>query len=141
MADGGEGTLDAILHAAGTSARRETLCVPGAIGVPVDADYGLIDEGGDTIAVLESAQVVSITDPVAMQAHAGSRSTIGLAVLMRALLDRGVRDFRIGLGGSSTNDGGAGLLAGLGVALLDAQDRPIEPTPHGLARVARVDAS
>jgi glycerate kinase len=141
MADGGEGTLDAILHAAGTSARRATLRVPGAIGVPVDADYGLVDEGGETVAVIESAQVVSITDSVAMQAHAGSRSTIGLGELMRALLDRGVRDFRIGLGGSSTNDGGAGLLVGLGVALLDAQGRAIDPTPHGLAHVARVDPS
>jgi glycerate kinase len=141
MADGGEGTLDAILHAAGTNAKRATLRVPGAIGVPVDADYGLIDEAGKTLAIVEIAQVVSITDPVAMQAHAGSRTTTGIGVLMRALLDRGVRDFRVGLGGSSTNDGGAGLLAGLGVALLDERGDPVEPTPRGLARLAGIDVS
>lgn len=141
MADGGEGTLEAILHAVGGSATRESMVVPGASGAPVDAAYGVIDEAGERVGVIETAQVVGITDPVAMAIDAGTRSTEGLGVLIRALLDRGVRDFRIGLGGSSTNDGGAGLLVGLGARLQDAQGATVEATPRGLARLARIDVS
>jgi glycerate kinase len=141
MADGGEGTLDAILHASGGDARRERLDVPGAIGVTVDAAYGLVGTGGDALAVVEIAQVVGITDPVAMRVDAGARSTTGIGVLIRALLDRGVRDFRVGLGGSSTNDGGAGLLAALGVELQDEGGGPVDPTPRGLQRLAAVSTA
>jgi glycerate kinase len=61
--------------------------------------------------------------------------------LIRLLLDTGVRNFLVGLGGSSTNDGGAGLLAALGLKLLDASGQAVEPTPAGLATLSRVDAS
>jgi len=141
MADGGEGTLDAILHASGSAARRERLEVPGAIGIAVDAAYGLVGGGANALAVVEIAQVVGITDPVAMRVDAGARSTTGIGVLIRALLDRGVRDFRVGLGGSSTNDGGAGLLAALGVAFFDERGGPVEPTPRGLQRLAKVSVA
>jgi len=140
MADGGEGTLDAILHASGEGAVRERVRVPGAVGVDVAAAYGLIAARGERVAVVEIAQIVGITDPVAMQVDADARDTRGIGVLMRMLLDRGVRDFRIGLGGSSTNDGGAGLLAALGVRLLDARGGPVDPTPRGLQRLEAVDA-
>ena len=141
MADGGEGTLDAILHASGTAARREHLAVPGAIGVGVDAAYGLVGAGSDTLAIVEIAQIVGITDAPAMQVDAGARTTRGIGTLIRTLLDRGVRDFRVGLGGSSTNDGGAGLLAALGVAFEDDHGGAIEPTPRGLQRLARVSTA
>ena len=141
MADGGEGTLDAILHASGSGATRERIAVPGAAGAEVDAAFGLIDASPDRVGVIEIAQVVGITDAVAMKVDAGERSTTGVGVLMRALLDRGVRDFRIGLGGSSTNDGGAGFLAALGVTLTDARGVAVEPTPRGLQRLAAVSTS
>jgi glycerate kinase len=141
MADGGEGTLDAILHAVGTRAVRAVMRVPGASGATVEAAYGIVDEGGVAVGISEIAQVVSITDPVAMQADAGSRDTIGVGVLIRTLLDRGVRDFRIGLGGSSTSDGGAGLLVGIGARLLDHDGHDVEPTPRGLARLSRIDVA
>jgi glycerate kinase len=70
-----------------------------------------------------------------------SRSTRGLGEQIGALLDRGVRRFMIGLGGSSTNDGGAGLLAALGVRFVDTDGRDVAPTPGGLARLAHADAS
>jgi len=69
------------------------------------------------------------------------RSTRGIGSLLAALLDRGVRHFLIGLGGSSTNDGGAGLLAGLGMRLLDAGGAELPPTPEGLSDLAAVDVS
>jgi glycerate kinase len=139
MADGGEGTLDAVLQAS-PGAMRETLAVPGAGSATVTAQYGVIREAGKEIAIVEAAQVVGITDGAAMQVDVGARSTTGVGMLIGALLDRGVRDFRIGIGGSSTNDGGAGLLAALGLRLFDAGGKPVAPTPDGLRHLARVDA-
>lgn len=133
MADGGEGTLDALLAHGGT---RRTLRVPGASLAPRDAAVGLIDA---RTAVVETAEIVGITDPAGMSAPVAARSTRGLGSAIRALLDDGVRTFYVALGGSSTNDAGAGLLAGLGMRAFDAQGREIEPTPERLAHVARVD--
>lgn len=141
MADGGEGTLDAVLAASGPTARRATTRVAGASGRAVDAAYGLIAGAPGATAVLECAQVVPITDAVATSAPVGARSTLGLGEQLRSLLDLGVRRMMIGLGGSSTNDGGAGLLAALGLALVDARGHAIEPTPAGLDYLAGADAS
>lgn len=137
MADGGEGTLAAIL---GASAGSERLRVRtrGATGAAIDADAGRLADGS---AVLEIAQVVGITDATAMAAAIGARDTRGVGIVLRALLDQGCRDVAIGLGGSSTNDGGAGMLAALGVGLFDAAGRAIAPTPDGLAFLARVDVT
>jgi glycerate 2-kinase len=135
MADGGEGTLDAMLSRGG---ERRTLTVRGAAGPARDAATGLI---GDGSAIIETAEVVGITDPVGMGVAVEERSTRGMGEAIRALLDEGVRRFYVALGGSSTNDGGAGLLVGLGLKILDAQGRELEPTPEQLARAVRVDVS
>ncbi|CAB3750569.1 glycerate kinase [Paraburkholderia humisilvae] len=135
MADGGEGTLDAMLSRGG---ERRTLTVRGAAGPSREAATGLIGDGG---AILETAEVVGITDPVGMGVAVEERSTRGMGEAIRALLDEGVRRFYVALGGSSTNDGGAGLLVGLGLKIFDAQGRELEPTPEQLARAARVDVS
>ena len=145
MADGGEGTLDAVLTAVGAAGRRLARDVAGADGAPVHAAYGVIETQDGTTAgptaVIEVAQVVGITDARAMAAPVADRSTRGVGELVVALLDAGVRRFMIGLGGSSTNDGGSGLLAALGVALLDADGRALPATPRALTRLARVDAA
>jgi len=135
MADGGEGTLDAMLSVGGA---RRVIGVRGAAGPTRDATVGLLPDGS---AIVETAEIVGITDPVGMGVPVTARSTIGMGEAIRALLDDGVRRFYVALGGSSTNDAGAGLLAGLGLQLFDADDKPLEPTPQALARVARVDAS
>jgi glycerate kinase len=137
MADGGEGTLDAVLYA--TQGERRRLRVPGAAGEPVDAAYGVIRDAGGSIAVIESAQVVGL--PMAGASDVARRSTRGLGELVRHCLHQGLRRFMIGLGGSSTNDGGAGVLSALGVRLLDAGGQAVAPTPAGLAALARVDFS
>ncbi|MEO8346005.1 MAG: glycerate kinase [Betaproteobacteria bacterium] len=141
MADGGEGTLDAMLAALGESGQRQKCIVHGASGVSAVAEYGLLESGEGTTAVLEIAQVVGITDAVGMAASVGARTTRGVGELMHVLLDRGVRRFMIGLGGSSTNDGGAGLLAALGVSLRNSAGREIAIGPEGLTALANVDAS
>jgi glycerate 2-kinase len=135
MADGGEGTLDAMLSVGG---ERRVIRVRGAAGPARDAAVGLLHDGS---AVVETAEIVGITDPVGMAVPVTARSTVGMGEAIRALLDDGVRRFYVALGGSSTNDGGAGLLAGLGLQLFDADGNALEPTPEALARLARVDVS
>ena len=137
MADGGEGTLDALL--AGTGGERHTARVSGADQRPVEAAFGVLQDEHGRIAVLEAAQVVGL--PMASTAGVADRSTRGLGELLRQCLDAGMRRFMIGLGGSSTNDGGAGALAALGVRLLDAAGQELATTPSGLADLARLDFS
>ncbi|WP_321791141.1 glycerate kinase [Caballeronia sp. J97] len=135
IADGGEGTLDAMLSAGG---ERRMLNVRGAAAARRDAATGLLDDGG---AIIETAEVVGITDPDGMAVPVTERSTLGMGEAIRALLDSGARKFYVALGGSSTNDGGAGLLVGLGLKLLDAAGKELDPVPSALAQVARIDAS
>ncbi|WP_296654612.1 glycerate kinase [Paraburkholderia sp.] len=135
MADGGEGTLDAMLIAGG---KRHVISVRGAAGPMRDAAVGLLQDGS---AIVETAEIVGITDPVGMGVPVAARSTTGMGQAIRILLDEGVRRFYVALGGSSTNDAGAGLLVGLGLQLFDAAGQPVDPTPEALVRVARVDVS
>lgn len=135
MADGGEGTLDAMLAHGG---ERRLMQVRGASGEMREAALGLLPDGS---AIVETAEIVGITDTIAMRTPVEARSTRGMGDAIRSLLDAGVRRFFVALGGSSTNDGGAGLLAGLGLALFDADGRELEPTPESLARLARIDVS
>ncbi|MGG1943452.1 glycerate kinase [Trinickia sp. NRRL B-1857] len=134
MADGGEGTLDAMLARGG---ERRMLRVRGAARAEREAAVGLLPDGS---AIIETAEIVGITDEPAMQTGVEARGTRGMGEAVRLLLDAGARRFFVALGGSSTNDGGAGLLVGLGLKLLDADGRELEPTPEGLAKLASVDA-
>ena len=135
MADGGEGTLDAVLSRGG---QRLTARVSGASGKTVEASYGIVGEG--KIAIIEAAQIVGLTDPDGTAIDVEQRSSRGIGELMAKLLDGGLREFMVGLGGTSTNDGGAGMLAALGLRLLDANGRAVDATPEGLAKLAAVDA-
>jgi glycerate kinase len=135
MADGGEGTLDAMLAGGGT---RRALRVAGASLAARDAAVGVIDA---RTAIVETAEIVGITDAVGMSVPVDARSTRGMGEAIRTLLDEGVRRFFVALGGSSTNDAGAGLLAGLGLQFFDAAGQPVEPVPARLANIARIDAS
>jgi glycerate kinase len=136
MADGGEGTLDACLADGGERAKVE---VRGAGPANVNAEFGIVERDGRRIAIVEVAQVVGITEPTGMAERVGRRSTHGVGELIRHLLDRGIRDFLIGLGGSSTNDGGAGLLTGLGARFRDGSGGAVHPVPEELHRLRQID--
>jgi glycerate 2-kinase len=138
MADGGEGTLDAVLSRGG---QRQTMRVTGAGGTSRLASYGIVAAPEGTTAIVEAAEIVGITDRDGMTAPVSARATQGVGEMIATLLDRGIRRFMIGLGGSSTNDGGAGMLKTLGLVLVDEGGRDIAPSPAGLERVARIDAS
>ncbi|RXZ38545.1 glycerate kinase [Oxalobacteraceae bacterium CAVE-383] len=135
IADGGEGTLDAMLHAGG---KTGMLSVRDAGGAMREAPVALLPNGA---AVIESAEIVGITDTRAMARPVAERSTEGIGDAIRLLLDRGVRSFLIALGGSSTNDGGAGMLCALGLRLYDATGAILPPGPAALQQLARIDAS
>jgi len=137
MADGGEGTLDAVLSRGG---ERRMQSVTGAGGKQRAVAYGIVAAPEGTTAIIEAAEIVGITDPDGMAVAVCARSTGGVGELIVALLDAGVRRFMIGLGGSSTNDGGAGLLAALGLRLVAGNGDAVAPTPAGLANLASADA-
>ena len=136
MADGGEGTVDAVLAACG--GERRELRVSGPLGEPVQAHWGWL---GDATAVLEMAAASGLHWVPAQQRDATRASSYGTGELIRAALDAGARRIILGLGGSATNDGGSGLLRALGVRFLDAEDEELEPGGLALARLARIDVS
>ncbi len=146
MADGGEGTLDAVVtalagHGSGTGARRKQALVKNAAGQSVEAAYALIKHGIYEAAVIEVAQIVGIEDAHNMTVPVGDRSSYGVGELMRVLIAEGIRHFFIGLGGTSTNDGGAGLLAALGVKFIGTFRSEIDPSLNGLAKLISVDVT
>lgn len=135
LADGGEGTIDALLVNAG---KRIRVNVRNAAGEPFEVTSGLLD---DRTAIIESAEIVGLTDAAGTRVPIEQRSTLGLGDAIRAHLDQGARRILIALGGSSTNDGGAGLLCALGARLLDEQNHPLPPTPAALEALAHIDVS
>lgn len=135
LADGGEGTLAAVL---GRGGRRRHAKVRGATGSLRRVAWGEVPWAGGRAALLEVAQVVPLTDANALARPVTQRDTRGLGELVRKVLDAGHRHLLFALGGSSTNDGGAGLLQALGVELRNAAGQAIEPTPEGLAQLASV---
>lgn len=139
LADGGEGTLDAVLGATGGG--RFEAVVTGAHGRPLRADFGLVATAPGPVAVIEAARVVGLFLPGVAEIPVGARGTRGVGELLRHCLDRGVRRLWIGLGGSATNDGGAGMLMALGARLSDPRGEPLAPGPDGLMRLASADFS
>ncbi|SIT49319.1 Glycerate kinase [Paraburkholderia piptadeniae] len=135
IADGGEGTIDALV---GTGGRQYPVPVRSASGTPAMAPVAILEDG---TGVLEVAAIVGITDPAGMSVPLKNRTTRGVGDGIRALLDRGVKRIYIGLGGSSTSDGGAGMIEALGARLVDANGHPVAPEPGQLDRVHDVDLS
>ena len=138
VADGGEGTVEAMIAA--TGGRRIDLQATGPLGRPVASFYGLTG-GADTIAVIEMAAASGL-ELVAPDERDPLRATSrGTGDLIRAALDAGARRFILGVGGSATNDGGAGMLQALGVGLFDAQGAQLAPGGAALAGLDRIDVS
>ena len=135
MADGGPGTVEAIVHAA--AGRTSIARVDGPLGAPVDARWGRIDDG--RCAVIEMAAASGLTLLATEQLDPRRASTYGTGQLITHALDAGVERILIGVGGSATNDGGAGMAAALGAVLFDDDGQRLPPGGAALARLARVD--
>jgi glycerate kinase len=134
IADGGDGTVDALVAA--TQGERRTLRVRGPLGDPVDAEYGLID-GGST-AVIEMAKAAGIALVPKEKRDPRITTTYGVGELLQHANDTGARHFIVGIGGSATNDGGAGMAQALGYHLLDQRGLELPPGGLALTRLARI---
>jgi glycerate kinase len=134
IADGGDGTVDALVAA--TKGQPRTGRVRGPLGDPVDADYGLID-GGST-AVIEMAKAAGLALVPNDRRDPRITTTYGVGELMQHAYDEGARHFVVGIGGSATNDGGAGMAQALGYHLLDETGRELPPGGLALRRLARI---
>ena len=136
MADGGEGTVDAVLAA--TGGERRELTVQGPLASPVQGYWGWL---GDGTAVIEMAAASGLHWVPSAQRDARVTCSYGTGELISAALDAGATRIILGLGGSATNDGGSGLLRALGVRFLDAGGSPLRPGGAALASLQRVDLS
>jgi glycerate kinase len=137
IADGGEGTVAALLDATGGQPR--TSRVRGPLGEPVEAGWGVLGDG--RTAVLEMAAASGLPLVPAGRRDPRLASTSGTGELVRAALDEGLRRLVLGIGGSATNDGGAGLARALGVRFLDVAGRELAEGGAALAGLDRIDLS
>lgn len=137
MADGGEGTVDALVTA--THGTLHTTRVTGPLGRPVDAVWGILGDG--RTAVIEMAAASGLALVPKNDRNPRITTTRGTGELMREALDRGVTRMILGIGGSATNDGGAGMAQALGYSLRDEQGNELEAGGATLARLAEIDAT
>jgi len=137
LADGGEGSLDALIAA--THAERRTLTVQDALGRPRQAAWGWLSE--QRTAFIELAEASGLQHLTREERNALHTTTFGVGELFLAALEEGATHALLLLGGSATNDAGAGMLQALGATLLDAQGQPLPPGGAALQQLATLDLS
>lgn len=137
MADGGQGTVEAVLGS--NPGDRRTVTVTGPLGQPTQAVLALLDDGQTALIEMASASGLELVPPD--QRNPMRTTTVGTGELLRAALDLGVQRIIIGIGGSATNDGGAGLAQALGYRLLDAEGQSLGPGGSPLASLRTIDAT
>jgi glycerate kinase len=135
VADGGDGTLDALINA--TTGTFHTGTVSGPLGQPVSARWGVLGDGAT--AVVEAAQACGLALLSERDWNPLKTSSYGVGELIRHALDAGYRRIIIGLGGSSTNDGASGLLGALGGKLLDVDGVNLRPGGAALLDLSQID--
>lgn len=137
MADGGEGTLQCLVDATDGKVLHATVKNP--LGHDIIAPFGILGDGSTCVIEMAAASgLYLIPEEARNPLHT---TTYGFGQLIRAGLDVGCRRFILGLGGSATNDGGAGMLQALGVMLLDSDGQPLAFGGGELSRVSRIDLS
>ncbi|MEX0833253.1 MAG: glycerate kinase [Actinomycetota bacterium] len=139
MADGGEGTLEALVAALG--GERKTARVSGPLGDPVDAEYGIVPSDGVSTAVVEMARASGLALVPEQRRNPLRASTRGTGELILTAAEHGPSSFIVCIGGSATNDGGAGMAQAIGARLLDAEGAEIGPGGEELLRLAHIDVS
>ena len=137
MADGGEGTVNALAWASGGELRRAE--VTGPYGRKVTAEFALYRNGQAAVLEMSSASGIALADR--SEWNPLKATTRGTGELIRAALDSGARDITIGIGGSATVDGGAGMAQALGFKLLDENGMELPPGGGPLTELARIDGS
>ena len=135
MADGGEGTVQAVLGA--TQSERRAAWVQNALGQPIQAQWALLPA---ETAVIEMACAAGLEHIAVSQRDVMRATTFGVGELIKHALDAGARHIVLGLGGSATNDAGAGMLSALGLSLHDAKGVPLAAGGAALADLHAIDA-
>ena len=135
LADGGEGTVDAL--SSGFDSEIVELTVKGPLLSPVKAKYCILKDSNT--AVIEMAAASGITLISANERNPLNTTTYGVGELIKDAINRGVRRFIIGIGGSATNDGGTGMLSALGYRFLDNNANDIELGAKGLATLHSIN--
>lgn len=137
VADGGDGTLQALVDSSGGSIR--TAQVEDALGRTIKAEWGALGNG--TTAVIEVARAVGLTRLSLDERDVLNASTYGVGQLFTEALDAGFTDFIIGVGGSATNDGGAGMIQAMGGSLTDESGSEIARGGAALSNLRHIDVS
>lgn len=131
MADGGEGTVQSLVDATGGRIMRVLVTDP--LGHPTNAEYGILGDGRTAVIEMAAASGIQYIDETTRNPLIAT--TYGTGELIKDALEQGVSDIIVGLGGSATNDGGAGMAQALGVRLLDDNGAPL---PFGGAALAEL---
>ena len=135
LADGGEGTLEALVYA--TKGRYVTSIVHDPLMRPVKAAYGISGDGKTTFIELAQASGLVLLKPE--EQNPMKTTTYGTGELIRTAIENGSRNFLMGIGGSATNDAGTGLLQALGFRFFDAENRPVHGCGENLQKIVRID--
>ncbi len=137
LADGGDGTLETLVAA--TAGEIFNAVVQGPTGVPVAARWGRLGGAMRDTAVIEMAEASGLRLLTAAQYDPENASTYGVGQLMRLALEAGCRTLLVGIGGSATNDGGAGMAQALGARFLDSDGAELPPGGAALRNLAQID--
>lgn len=135
VADGGEGTVEAIVE--NMRGKYVDVKVSGPLGNPVTARYGIVRN----TAVMEMAQASGLALVPREQLNPMKASTVGTGQMIMHAIDNGCREFLIGIGGSATNDGGIGMLSALGYRFLDSKGMELSPIGGNMIHICDIDAS
>lgn len=135
MADGGEGTVQSVIDA--TKGKIKRIVVTGPIGEKLEAFYGLSGDG--KLAVIEMAAAAGLEKVPSDKRNPLLTTTYGFGELIVDVLNEGVEEILLGIGGSGTNDGGAGMVMSLGGKLFDKNGESIQPTGAGLKDLVNMD--
>ncbi len=134
LADGGEGTTETLVS--GLGGRLEKITVTGPQGKPTISEYGIIEES--KTAIMEMATAAGITLVKDCERNPLNTTTYGVGEMIADAIEKGCRNFIIGIGGSATNDGGLGMLSALGFGFLDKGGNSVEIYGRGLENVAKI---
>ncbi|WP_191565838.1 glycerate kinase [Metabacillus idriensis] len=137
MADGGEGTVQALVDA--TNGTFTSLSVTGPLGLPVEAQYGWLGDGKTAVIEMATASGLHLVPPE--RRNPLLTTTKGTGELIKDAVQKGAQHLIIGIGGSATNDGGMGMAQALGVKFLDERGAELANGGGELSKLAKIDAS
>lgn len=137
VADGGEGTVEALVHAGKGKYINSRVCDP--LGRPVVARWGLIDDGSTAVVEMAAASGLELLEQA--ERNPWYTSTYGTGELIREALDRGCREIIVGMGGSATVDGGTGMAMALGIQFLDRNSMTVSRGGRALSLIKTIDTT